>query len=88
LLHLCDGRVARRERLRQLFGARQQRACVLALAFRHTDGLGIRIALCAHAVGFDLRRFAQLFEARVGGDVEREPAPREVGGDRGGVSAK
>ena len=74
--------------LRQLFGARQQRAGVLALALGHADGLGVGIAFGAHAVRFDLRSLALLFELRVSGHVEREPATREIGGDGGRIGTK
>ena len=68
----------------QFLGARQQCAGVFALALGHADGLGIRVALGAHAIGIDLRGLAAFFECGERGDVEREPAAREVGGDGGG----
>ncbi len=46
----------------QFFGARQQCARVFALALGHADGLGVGIAFGAHAIGFDLRGLAALFE--------------------------
>ena len=87
-LHAGDGRVAGRELAGEFLGARQQRAGVLALALGHADGLGVGIALGAHAVRLDLRGLAALLERVVGRDVERESAAREIGGDRRRIGAQ
>ena len=77
-----------RELAGQLLGALQQRAGVFALALGHADRLGVGIAFGAHAVRFHLRGLAALFERAEGGDVEREAAAREVGGDRRGIGTQ
>ena len=72
----------------QFFGTCQKCARVFALSLGHADGLGVGIAFGAHAIGFDLRILALLFELRIGSHIEREPTPRQVGGDGGRISAK
>ena len=65
----------------QRIGACQERGDVLPCSLRLADRLGLRVALVAQAVGFDLQLLALLLQGGECREVEREPATREVRGD-------
>ena len=74
----AEARLERLQLTAQRFGACQEWRDVLPRSLRLADGLGLRVALVAQAVGFDLQLLALLFESGEFGDIERKPATREV----------
>ncbi len=88
-LHLHELLLRRSQFAREVLAAGEQRsdilAVALALAFGHADGLGVRVALRAQPIGFDLQGLALLLESLEGLDVECESTARQIAGHGFGV---
>ncbi len=70
-----------RQLLGELLAPGQQRRHVRTFAFRHADGLRVRIALGPQAVRLDLPGLAPVFQRFQALHVEGEPAPRQIARD-------
>jgi hypothetical protein len=77
-----------REACAKRFNLGEQRGHVLPLRFRMTDRLRASVAFVAQRVHCDLGLLAPRLQGAELGQVEREPAPREVRGDALRIAAQ
>jgi len=84
-LNRSQSLLRRRQLTGQSLAAGDQLGSIRALALGHPDRLGVRIALRAQTIHFDLERLALFFERTPGLDIEGEAAARHVTGDGFGV---
>ncbi len=78
LLNVREACFDRLQLTAQRFSPRQQWRDILPCSLCLADRLGLRVALIAQPVGFDLQLLALLFESGECSDIERKPATCEI----------